>query len=57
MAKSMKVPVLVMEHQDDVELLIQGLERMFNKEKRDRVRELLEELYKIRKIYETTNNS
>lgn len=53
----MKVPVLVFEHQDDVELIIQGLERMFNQEKRDRIRELLEELYKTRKYYETVNNA
>tara|TARA_Y100000593_G_scaffold8019_1_gene14804 strand:+ start:1535 stop:1708 length:174 start_codon:yes stop_codon:yes gene_type:complete len=57
MAKTMKVPVLVFEHQDDVELIIQGLERMFNQEKRDKIRELLEELYKTRKYYETVNNS
>ena len=57
MAKMMKVPVLVFEHQDDVELIIQGLERMFNQEKRDRIRELLEELYKTRKYYETVNNA
>tara|TARA_Y100000401_G_C8304979_1_gene216344 strand:+ start:637 stop:810 length:174 start_codon:yes stop_codon:yes gene_type:complete len=57
MAKMMKVPVLVFEHQDDVELIIQGLERMFNQEKRDKIRELLEELYKTRKYYETVNNS
>ena len=53
MAKMMKVPVLVFEHQDDVELIIQGLERMFNQEKRDKIRELLEELYKIFKILKT----
>ena len=57
MAKIMKVPVLVFEHKDDVELIIQGLERMFNQEKRDRIRELLEELYKTRKYYETVNNA
>tara|TARA_Y100000361_G_C11020118_1_gene269057 strand:+ start:531 stop:704 length:174 start_codon:yes stop_codon:yes gene_type:complete len=57
MAKMMKVPVLVFEHKDDVELIIQGLERMFNQEKRDRIRELLEELYKTRKYYETVNNA
>ena len=55
MAKAMKVPVLVIEHQDDIEMIMTGLHfiqerKMYGKKK---VEDLLKEVYKINKQYET----
>jgi len=61
MAKSMQVPVLVFEKQEDVELLMEALHnrKEYEKDEKGKVKydELLHELYKINKIYEKTNNS
>tara|TARA_R110002020_G_scaffold256273_2_gene469925 strand:- start:22615 stop:22800 length:186 start_codon:yes stop_codon:yes gene_type:complete len=61
MAKSMQVPVLVFEKQEDVELLMNALhnkkEYATDEKEKAKYDELLHELYKINKIYETTNNS
>tara|TARA_R110002012_G_scaffold320710_1_gene545090 strand:- start:1914 stop:2099 length:186 start_codon:yes stop_codon:yes gene_type:complete len=61
MAKSMQVPVLVFEKQEDVELLMNALhnkkEYANDEKEKAKYNELLNELYKINKIYETTNNS
>jgi|TARA_Y100000310_G_scaffold142046_1_gene141514 hypothetical protein len=55
MAKAMKVPVLVIEHQEDIEMIMEGLHfiqeyKMYDKKK---VEDLLKEVYKINKQYET----
>jgi predicted subunit of tRNA(5-methylaminomethyl-2-thiouridylate) methyltransferase len=54
MAKSMKVPVLVIEHKDDIEMILQGIH--YIKEMKQwntaKVQNLLNELYKINKMYE-----
>ena len=61
MAKSMRVPVLVFEKHKEVELLMAALhtkiEYMTDSSDKSEDNELLTELYKINKIYETTNNS
>ena len=55
MAKSMKVPVLVIEHKDDIEMLLQGMHYIQEMKKWDssKTQRLLKELYKISKMYET----
>ena len=64
MAKSMKVPVLVIEHKDDVEMIMRGLhwlqeQKVYDDppESKERFEELLNEIYKIQSILEKTNNS
>ena len=61
MAKSMQVPVLVFEIQHEVELLMNALHNFKEYQKDEKEKKecdkLLHELYKINKIYETTNNS
>ena len=61
MAKSMQVPVLVFEKQQDVEILMNALhnrkEYIKDEREKEKYDELLHELYKINKIYEKTNNS
>jgi len=54
MAKSMRVPVLVIEHKDDIEMLLQGMHYIQEMKKwnSDKVRKLLKELYNISKMYE-----
>ena len=55
MAKAMKVPVLVIEHKEDIEMIMKGLHfiqerKIYSKKK---VEDLLKEVYKINKQYET----
>ena len=59
MAKSMKVPVLVIEHQDDIEMLLQGMHYIQEMKKWNavKVQSLLNELYKISKMYETKTSN
>ena len=61
MAKSMRVPVLVFEKQKEVEILMEALhtkkEYMTDGTDKKECDKLLNELYKLNKIYETTNNS
>ena len=61
MAKSMRVPVLVFEKQKEVEILMEALhtkkEYMTDGTDKKECDKLLNELYKINKIYETINNS
>ena len=54
MAKSMKVPVLVIEHQDDIEMLLQGMHYIQEMKKWNvvKVRNLIKEVYQINKMYE-----
>ena len=58
MAKSMKVPVLVIEHQDDIEMLLQGMHYIKEMKNWDhnKISKLLNELYKINKMYETKSH-
>tara|TARA_R110002051_G_scaffold202436_1_gene269092 strand:- start:2207 stop:2386 length:180 start_codon:yes stop_codon:yes gene_type:complete len=59
MAKAMSVPVLVLENKQDVKILCRALN--LSKEKgidNERLtEELLNEIYKIERILENTNNS
>ena len=64
MAKSMKVPVLVIEHKEDVEMIMRGLHWLQEQKVYDdppdikkRFEELLNEIYKIQRILEKTNHS
>jgi len=58
--KSMKVPVLVFENNEDVDILIKSLsfwnenQNEYNKHK---VQEKLNEIYKIKAILDNTNNN
>ena len=51
----MKVPVLVIEHKDDIEMLLQGMHYIQEVKHWDssKTQKLLKELYKISKMYET----
>ena len=58
--KSMKVPVLVFEYNDDVDILMAALEswnEMQNKYSKHKVHEKLNEIYKIKAILDNTNNN
>jgi|TARA_Y100000034_G_C6896871_1_gene413685 DNA-directed RNA polymerase subunit F len=59
MAKSMKVPVLVIEHKNDIEMLLQGMHYIQEMKKWDsnKTQRLLKELYKINKMYETKSSN
>ena len=61
MAKSMQVPVLVFEKHREVEMLMEALhtkkQYMTDGTDKKEADKLLNELYKINKIYEKTNNS
>ena len=61
MSKSMQVPILVFETKEEVEILMSALHNFkeYEKDEKEKVKHdaLLHELYKINKIYETTNNS
>ena len=61
MAKTMRVPVLVFEKHKEVELLMAALhtkkEYMTESSDKRECDKLLNELYKLNKIYEQTNNS
>ena len=54
MAKSMRVPVLVIEHKDDIEMLLPGMHHIQEMKtwNSNKVRKLLKELYNINKMYE-----
>jgi len=58
--KSMRVPVLVFENSEDVDIIIDSLyswnqtQSKYNKKK---VEERLNEIYKIKTIFEATNNN
>ena len=59
MAKAMSVPVLVLENKQDVKILRRAL-NLSKEHKIDKERlteELLNEIYKIERILENTNNS
>lgn len=55
----MKVPVLVIEHQDDIEMLLQGIHyiKEMGKWDHNKISKLLNELYKINKLYETKSSN
>jgi len=58
--KSMKVPVLVFENNEDVDILMAALEswnEMQNKYSKHKVQEKLNEIYKIKAILDNTNNN
>lgn len=59
MAKSMKVPVLVIENKNDIEMLLQGMHYIQEMKKWDsnKTQRLLKELYKINKMYETKSSN
>ena len=58
--KSMRVPVLVFENKEDVDILIAALynwNETQNKYNKTKVEERLNEIYKIKTIFDTTNNN
>ncbi len=58
--KSMRVPVLVFENNEDVDILMAALEswnEMQNKYSKHKVQEKLNEIYKIKAILDNTNNN
>jgi len=60
MSKSMRVPVLVFEKHEEVEIMMAALHTYKETQKKyDKVKiaELLNEVYKINKIFEKTNNN
>tara|TARA_R110002167_G_scaffold364342_2_gene586108 strand:- start:404 stop:604 length:201 start_codon:yes stop_codon:yes gene_type:complete len=66
MAKSMQVPILVFEKKEDAELLMSCLriykeksekELFLSEREKENLETLLDEVYKINRIYEKTNNS
>tara|TARA_Y100001951_G_scaffold42450_1_gene33628 strand:+ start:54 stop:236 length:183 start_codon:yes stop_codon:yes gene_type:complete len=60
MPKSMRVPVLVFEKHEEVEIMMSALHTYKETQKKyDEVRiaELLNEIYKINSIFEKTNNN
>jgi 3-methyladenine DNA glycosylase AlkC len=58
--KTMRVPVLVFENSDDVDILVEALynyNENQNKYSKTKVQERLNEIYKIQTIFEKTNNN
>ena len=58
--KTMRVPVLVFENSDDVDILVAALynyNENQNKYDKTKVQERLNEIYKIQTIFEKTNNN
>jgi len=58
--KSMRVPVLVFENSEDVDILIAALynwNETQNKYDKHKVQEKLNEIYKIKAILDNTNNN
>ena len=57
MAKAMRVPVLVIENKDEVNLLLKGLHLIEKAKAADeiKIQELMNEINKIKTIIETTN--
>ena len=58
--KSMRVPVLVFENNEDVDILIAALynwNETQTKYDKNKVQERLNEIYKIQTIFEKTNNN
>tara|TARA_Y100001951_G_scaffold89057_1_gene81113 strand:+ start:240 stop:419 length:180 start_codon:yes stop_codon:yes gene_type:complete len=57
MAKAMRVPVLVIENKDEVNLLLKGLHLIEKAKVADeiKIQELMNEIQKIKTIIETTN--
>ena len=62
MAKSMKVPVLIFDHHDEIKILMGALDNIkdsndYSQVRRKEIKELLNEICKINAIFETTNNN
>ena len=58
--KTMRVPVLVFENKEDVEIVMSAMvnyAEVQNKYEKAKVRERLNEIYKINTIFEQTNNN
>ncbi len=58
--KTMRVPVLVFENKEDVEIVMSAMvnyAEVQNKYEKTKVRERLNEIYKINTIFEQTNNN
>ena len=58
--KTMRVPVLVFENKEDVEIVMSAMvnyAEVQNKNEKTKVRERLNEIYKINTIFEQTNNN
>jgi len=62
MAKALKVQVMVFENQEEVVLIMKGLHLIkdssnYSERKRKKIKELLDEIYKINGIFEAQNNN
>ena len=60
MPKSMRIPVLVFENKEEVEIMLSSIHTYQETQKKyDKVKvaELLNEIYKIDRIFEKTNNN
>ena len=62
MAKALRVQVLVFEHHDEVKLIMTALHLIkdssnYSQRKRTKIKELLDEIYKINGIFEAQNDN
>ena len=62
MAKALKVQVLVFENQEEVGLIMKGLHLIkdnsnYSERERAKIKEILNEIYKINGIFEAQNNN
>ena len=62
MAKALKVQVVVFENQEEVGLVMKGLHLIkdssnYSEREKTKIRELLDEVYKINGIFEAQNNN
>ena len=60
--KSLKVQAVIFENKDEVEIIMSALNAIKNNTtypatSREKIRSMLHELYKIKSIYEATNNN
>ena len=62
MAKALKVQVMVFENHDEIKLIMKALHLIkdssnYNEREKTKIRELLDEVYKINGIFEAQNNN
>ena len=62
MAKALKVQVMVFEHHDEIKLIMKALHLIkdssnYSEREKTKIREILDEVYKINGIFEAQNNN
>jgi len=62
MAKALKVQVMVFEHHDEIKLIMKALHLIkdssnYSQREREKIKELLNEIYRINGIFEAQNNN